>query len=206
MPGKNRRIAIFFLILWIYLILYPRPGALGESLYRLFVPPVQVEAVTPLIPELPFGANPAELEEHILDLFPYHHDWQIYGYPWYFPTTAEAMQKGKGDCKTRFIVLASLFETLQIPYQLLISPTHIWINYPGKEETTLENMEAALFYRDDEETIFKLPRVDWLQSAAITWEAFWVYMPPQRKIALFAGLALAILLFITPSNTRRLPW
>lgn len=204
MPGKNRRLAIFFLIFWTYLVLYPRPAALGESLYRLLVPPVQVEAVTPLIPGLPFEANPVELERHILNLFPYHHDWQIYGYPWYFPTTAEAMQKGKGDCKTRFIVLASLFEALQVPYQLLISPTHIWISYPGKEETTLENMEAALFYRDGEETIFKLPRVDWLQSAIITWEAFWVYMPSQRKAALFAGLAFAVLLFITPPNTRRL--
>ncbi len=204
MPGRNRRLALVFLLFWSFLVLYPRPAALGESLYRLFVHPVQMEAVTPLIPGLPPGAEPAELERHILKAFPYHHDWQVYGYPWYFPTTAEAMEKGMGDCKTRFIVLASLFEALQVPYELLISPTHIWISYAGKEETTLESMEAALFYRDGEETKFKLPRVDWLESAAITWEAFWVYMPPQRKTALIAGLAFALLLFFQPTDTRRL--
>jgi hypothetical protein len=200
LPGRNRRLALVFLLFWSFLVLYPQPTALGESLYRLFVPPVQMEAVTPLIPGLPSGAAPAELEKHILNLFPYHHDWQIYGYPWYFPTTAEAMQKGRGDCKTRFIVLASLFEALEVPYELLISPTHIWISYAGKEETTLESMEAALFYRDGEETIFKLPRVDWLESAVITWEAFWVYMPPQRKAALVAGFVFSLLLFFQPSG------
>ena len=204
MPGKYRRLALIFLLSWTFLVLYPRPAALGESIYRLFVPPVQIDAVTPLIPGLPADADPIELERHILATFPYYHDWQVYGYPWYFPTTAEAMQKGKGDCKTRFIVLASVFETLQVPYELLISPTHIWISYAGKEDTAIENMEAALFSRDGEETTFKLPRVDWLASAAITWEAFWVYMPPQRKTALYAGLAFSLLIFLKPADTRPL--
>ncbi|MEW5922127.1 MAG: transglutaminase domain-containing protein [Bacillota bacterium] len=204
MPGKNRRLALFFLLLWSFLVLYPRPTALGESLYRLIVPPVETGAVVPLISGLPSGADPAALEKYILETFPYQHDWQVYGYPWYFPTTAEAVQKGKGDCKTRFIVLASLFEALQVPYELFISPTHIWIYYVGKEETSLENLEVALFYRDDDKLTFKLPRMNWRESAAVTWEAFWVYMPPQRKRLLYTGLVFALLLYLTPVKTRRL--
>lgn len=203
MHGKNQRLAVAFLLLWTLLVLYPRPAALGESIYRLFVPPVNVESVVPLLPGLPPGEDPSELERHILKTFPYYHDWQVYGYPWYYPTTSEAMLKGRGDCKTRFIVLASLFETLEIPYELLFSPTHIWISYPGKMETPMENLEAALFLRDGDETVFKLPRVDWLESAVITWEAFWVYMPPQRKTALYAGLAIALLIWLKPSDARQ---
>ena len=106
MPGRNRRLALVFLLLWSYLILYPNPFALGASLYRFFWPPVEADAVVPLLEGLPEGAGPAELEKYILKNFPYQYDWQVYGYPWYFPSAAEAVQKGKGDCKTRFIVLA----------------------------------------------------------------------------------------------------
>jgi len=205
MPGKNRRFALVFLLFWSFFVLYPRPTALGESIYRLFVPPIEAEAITPLLARLPSGASPKDMENYILNAFPYYHDWQVYGFPWYFPTAAEAMQKGRGDCKTRFIVLASVFEALGVPYQLLISPTHIWISYAGKEETPLENMAAAFFHRDGEEITFQLPYVDWLESAALTWEAFWVHMPPQRQTLLLSGAAFALLLFLAPVHKRRLP-
>lgn len=204
MTGKSKRFAVALLLFWTYLVLYPHPTALGNSIYRLFVPPVDIEAVIPLQDELLAGAIPSELEKHVMSTFPYRHDWDVYGYPWYYPTAGEAMLKGTGDCKSRFIVLASLFEASQVPYELLISPTHIWISYPGRAETPRENIEAALFYRDDEESFFKLPRMDWLDSAAITWEAFWIYMPQQRKTALLAGLAIALLLFLKPDVPRRL--
>ena len=204
MPGRNRRLALVFLLLWTFLVLYPRPTALGESLYRLMAPPVEAGAVIPLLHAVSADEKPAKLEEYILEAFPYHYDWQVYGFPWYFPTAAEAVEKGKGDCKTRFIVLASLFEALEVPYELFISPTHIWINYAGKEESSMENLEAALFYRDDDKLVFKLPQVDWRESAALTWEAFWGYMPLQRKQLLFAGLAFALLLFFTPVKIRRM--
>ncbi|HAP32043.1 MAG TPA: hypothetical protein DCQ14_03185 [Firmicutes bacterium] len=204
MPGKNRRLALVFLLFWSYFVLYPRPTALGESIYHLFAPPIEAEAIIPLLAGLPPGATPKEIEDHILNAFPYYHDWQVYGFPWYFPTTAEAMQKGKGDCKTRFIVLASVFEAMEVPYKLLISPTHIWISYAGKEETPLENMAAAFFHQDGEEITFQLPYVDWLESAALAWEAFWVQMPPPRRTLLLSGATFALLLFLAPVRKRRL--
>lgn len=205
MPGKNRRHALVFLLFWTYFVLYPRPAALGESIYRLFVHPIEAQAVTSLLVRLPSGASPRDIENYILNAFPFYHDWQVYGFPWYFPTAAEAMQQGRGDCKTRFIVLASVFEALGVPYKLLISPKHIWISYPGKEDTPLENMAAAFFYREGEQIAFQLPYVDWLKSAALAWEAFWVHMPPLRRSLLLAGAAFALLLFLTPAAKRRLP-
>ncbi len=204
MPARNRRLALVFLLIWSFLVLYPRPTALGESLYRLFVPPIEAGAMLPLLAELPEKQEPAELEKYILERFPYYYDWQVYGFPWYFPTPAEALEKGKGDCKTRFIVLASLFTALEIPYELFISPTHIWVSYEGKKENPIENLKVALFYRDDEGIALKLPRINWRESATVTWEAFWVYMPPQRKRLLLAGLVFTFLLFFVPAEGRRL--
>ncbi len=194
----HRRIAVVFAIAWLLLTLYPRPSLLGQSLYRLFYPPVDQTAVEHLLARLPDFQEPAELERFILSQIPYQFDWQTYNMPWYFPRPDEALAKGTGDCKTRLIILASTFEALAIPYELHTSPVHIWIQYEGKIETSIEYEDAAFYVHDGDRFRFQLPRIDWGSGLKMFWEAFWKVMPPEKKIALLFGLSYSVLLFFSP--------
>lgn len=198
-----RRIAVAFSIAWVLFTLYPRPALLGQSIYRIFYPPVDAHAVQHLVSELPDFQNPAELEKHILAQTPYQYDWQTYNMPWYFPGPEEALQKGTGDCKTRLIVLASTFEALSIPYELHTSPVHIWIHYEGKVESPIENKAAALYMHDGEQFRFQLPLIDWGHGLEMFWEAFWKVMPVERKITLLFGLGYSVILFFYPQSPAR---
>lgn len=170
--------------------------ALGESIYRLLNPPVNAQTAETFIPLLADPNDPEAIEIFVLENIPYSYDWQAYDLPWYFPTVEEALKNEKGDCKTRFIVLASLFEALLIPYELYISPTHIWINYEGKMDNKIENFDSAVFYYDHiGEPVLKIPQIDWKGSLDIFWDAFWVHMPAARKNALLSGLAFSAFLF-----------
>ncbi len=193
-----RRIAIVFALTWILLTLYPRPTMLGQSLYRVFNPPVDADAVQQLVLGLPDFDSPDQLEQHLLDQVPYQYDWQTYNLPWYFPSLEEAVLKGAGDCKTRLIILASTFEALTIPYELHTSPVHIWISYPGKIESSIENEAAAMYVLDGERVRFQLPQIDWAHGAEVFWKAFWTAMPLDRKIALLLGLGYSTALFFQP--------
>ncbi len=200
-----RRWALAFALLWVFLVLYPRPTALGESVFRLFQFPGNPPAVESSAFPLPEALDPPSVEQHILLSVPYQYDWQVYNLPWYFPSAEEALQQRGGDCKTRLVILAAVFEQLAIPYEVYISPTHIWINYEGKEDTRIENIEAAMFISDGDEIHMKMPTVDWRDGFNAFWEAFWVYMPLDRKVYLLSGLGFSFLLSLTPGRTRRFP-
>lgn len=183
---------VLFLVIWTLFVLYPNPFKLGVSVARIFSPPVSPEGVASLTTELP--DDPQEIERFVLKEFPYQYDWKTYNVPWYFPTVEEAVRAGTGDCKTRFVVLASIFEYLDVPYTRTVSLTHFWVAYEGKEETGIERTEYAWFISDDEGTRFQVPR----ERTRDVWdafrEAFWDYMPTVRKVLFVMGLPLALLL------------
>jgi hypothetical protein len=198
-----RRWSIVIALFWSFLVLYPRPMALGESIYRLLKPPVNAAAAETLIPFLPDQNDPEAIEIFVLENIPYSYDWQAYNLPWYFPSVEEALNNERGDCKTRFIVLASLYEALLIPYELYLSPTHIWINYEGKPDNSIENLDSAVFYYDDSgKSILKIPQIDWKKSVDVFWEAFWIHMPAHRKNALLSGLVFSAFLFFYKNKHR----
>jgi len=194
-PGK-RLSSLLFVLLWTLLVLYPRPADLATSICRLLIPPTDPLAAEKLIPRLPSRDDPALVEEFIMQEFPYCYDWQNYNLPWYFPTAEEAIEKGAGDCKTRFIILASTLEALDIPYEAFISPSHIWVYYQGKEENPVESRAAVLFYRDGGKLRFKLPEVNWRESLNVFYEGFWSYMPLRKKIILFSGFIFVLYFYI----------
>ena len=70
---------------------------------------------------------------------PYLYDWQTVGVPWYFPTTREVVEEGRGDCESRALVLASILEQKGIPWTLTMSIDHLWVDYPGKVPNEWEN-------------------------------------------------------------------
>ncbi len=183
---------ILFLALWTLLVLYPNPLRLAVSVYRVFDPPVDAAGVEGLLSDAP--REPQALERWVLDAYPYQYDWHTYNVPWYFPTLPEALERGTGDCKTRFVVLASLFEARDIPYTQTYSLSHFWVIYEGKEETPLETASNAWMVRDEEGTRLQVPREEGSQIFRVFRRAFWESMPTLRKALLLLGLPLTAFL------------
>ncbi len=183
---------LLFLFLWILFVLYPNPYRIAASAYRVVHPPVDPEMVEHLSRNAP--SDPEEMERFVLQEFPYQYDWKTYNVPWYFPTVSEALEAGTGDCKTRFVILASLFERENVRYEKTVSLSHFWVNYEGKEETALERAEHAWLVQDDEGRRVQMPQED-LRDVWDTFRAaFWEHMPAVRKFLLLLGPPLAILL------------
>jgi len=183
---------IVLLLAWAFLVLYPQPWMLADSIenYRArAVDPVAVEALARQMPD-----DPAAIERLVLDrIVPYGYDWEVSGVPWYFPTTREALAAGRGDCESRAMVLASLLDAKGIPYQLRLSLDHIWVDYPGKQPTAIENEAVAIAEERDGRFIFNWPAdfdpwEEFVDQVAILWEP----MPLPRKLLLFAGCLLAL--------------
>lgn len=182
---------LIFFCLWTLFVLYPNPYRLVVSIYRTFNPPVDVAAVA-LIDEVP--EDPREIEDFVLDTVPYEYNWQTYGVPFYFPTPQEVIAKDGGDCKSRFILLASLFEAKGIPYQQSFSLSHFWIDYEGKESIAIEQEENALLRRTEEGFKVQLPQEELRESAEALWEGFWIYMPLHRKILFLLGFPMTVMI------------
>ena len=110
------------------------------------------------------------------------------------------MEKGAGDCKTRFIILASTLEALDIPYEFFFSPSHIWVSYEGKGENPTENKEAALMHKGGEKLSLKFPEMNWQEDMTLFCEAYWFPMPLRKKITLLCGYVFAFFLCLAPGH------
>lgn len=184
---KGHRWWFALLLAWILFVLYPNPGKLVTSLYRLHRPPVDAALVSELARGLE-GLTPREIQAFVYEQLPYRYDWAAYNIPWYFPTLDEALLKGVGDCKARYVLFASLLDALEIPYRKNISLTHIWVEYDGKLENRSENGRETLIAVDETgRTRVRLPRADLQRSWASFRHAFWEIMPIGRKMLLFTG-------------------
>lgn len=190
---KNRKVLLFkavLLLAWMILVLYPNPGNLVASIYRLKNPPVMPMQVSEIARELE-GSSPAEIEQYVYYRIPYSYDWEVYNMPWYFPTLEEALLRGSGDCKARFLLFASLLENKDIPYQKSMSLTHIWVNYEGKPETGAENMDESVLVVDDSGNVrLSVPRPDMERAFQSFQNGFWEVMPMDKKILLFSGFPI----------------
>jgi hypothetical protein len=184
-----RRVIVFLALSWALVALYPDPTVLVASVRNFIVPQVQPDATRALAATLPDDAR--EIERRVLDdVVPYGPDWQTAGVPWSFPTAAQALRAGRGDCESRAVVLASVLSAKGIPNELRVSFDHIWVDYPGKVPTPTENDARVLVGRgsggwfglrwpDDVDL-----RRELRSQAAIYWDP----MPAGRKALLFVGL------------------
>jgi len=180
------------LILWILFVLYPNPLNLVISVPRAFNLDVDPGAVKPILNDFP--SHPMAIEKAVAERIPHRYDWEVYGIPWYFPTVKEVLEKGEGDCKARALVLASIFELKHIPYRVNLSPIHVWVEYEGKEETSLENAKVKFYQRDPEtgKRWFQLPEIDLREVMDSIWQSFWIPMPDGRKALLIFGLVALV--------------
>jgi hypothetical protein len=185
LPGAA---ALLVYAAWTLLVLYPNPALLARSIPNALDPRVDPAAVKAWADELP--DDPALIERRVLDEYvPYSVPWRTHGVPWYFPTTEEVVARGSGDCQARMLVLASILEAKDIPYRLEASLDHIWVSYPGKKPTAMENGAIPLMSQENGVRDLRLPeKWDWRESYRIEKHYFWDTMPAGRKILLFAGL------------------
>ncbi len=192
-----RRCFPLLLLLWVLVVLYPNPLNLVTSLQRILNPQIDAAAAAGFCQDMPSDAS--AIESCVLERIPYSYDWETHGMPWYFPTVEEVLENGQGDCKSRALVLASVFEAKGIPYTINWSPIHVWVDYEGKDDNSLENT-AVTFYEQDPETgerSLQLPRISPRQVLDVFWGGFWEPMPDMRKVVLICGLAALVVLRLT---------
>jgi hypothetical protein len=183
-----RRYFPLIFILWILFVLYPNPLNLIISIHRVFNLDADPRAVEFMLNDLPL--DPVDIEKAVLARIPYHHDWEVYGMPWYCPTVEQVLEKGEGDCKGRALVLASVLKAENITYHIRLSPIHVWVDYNGKNETSIENSQVEYYQYDPQtgERRFQIPHISLSVVMDSFWEAFWDPMPNYRKALLISGL------------------
>ena len=187
-----RRYFPLIFILWLLFVLYPNPLNLIISIQRVLNFNADTGAVESMLNDLP--SDPADIEKAVLARIPYRHDWEVYSMPWYCPTIEQVLERGDGDCKARALVLASVLEAKSIPYQVHSSPMHVWVEYEGKQETSIENAQVEFYQYDPEtdERRFQIPDIGPGRLTHYWQQQFWAPMPDGRKALLISGLLALI--------------
>jgi len=182
-----RRYFPLIFVLWIVFVLYPNPLNLIISIHRVLNVDANPGAVEFMLNELP--SDPVDIEKAVLIRIPYHHDWEVYGMPWYCPTVEQVLKRGQGDCKARALVLASVLQAKNINYQVRSSPIHIWVDYEEKRETSIENAKVEFYQYDPEtgEREFRIPDIGLSEVMDSFWQSFWDPMPEHRRALLISG-------------------
>lgn len=202
-------------LVWLLLVCYPDPRVLWRSVLNTARPPVDKAAVRDWAKTLP--DDPALIEQAVLARITYALPWRKDGVPWTFPTPAETMARGAGDCQGRAMVFASVLAAKGIPFQVRASLDHMWVEYGGRPATRLENDARTLWMRGvaplgaapatapsrpAPKTGIRLPRIDWAESYRVEKDYFWDAAPLERKLLLLLGLALV---WLWPAHRPRLP-
>jgi len=189
-------IVIAMLLIWTFVICFPNPYIFIRNGIRYVRPPVDPSIIQLIEEEIP--EEPVEMEKFVLALIQYKYDWENYGMPDYVATARQAVSKRRGDCEDRAIVLASLFEAKNMPYDLKASLVHYWIEYPGKKPNRGENEKVAFVGKVDGKYKIKLPDLgQWRRYMRAGRKGLWDAMPNYRKVLMISGWAL-ILLSIYP--------
>ena len=171
----------------VILILFPSPLIIYKNYQRLQNPPIQPQSIenTSDIPD-----NPQKIEDWVEKNTEYQYDFKVHGSVWYIPTPEQTLKKGKGDCKARAILLASIFEKKGIDYELHISMFHWWVSYENNNSTWAEDNSTSLkkgdewTYPDIVETLEKM----WSVKEEY-YKIIWGSMPNLRQLFLLTSLA-----------------
>ena len=181
----KRFIATIILVIF---VLFTTPLVIFKDVYRVQNPPIKSDSINNVssIPD-----HPSEIESWVNSRIEYEYDFGTYGVFWYVPTPEEILEKGKGDCKSRAILLASILEEKGIDYELHMSLFHWWVSYPDKELTRYEVPEASVKEGED----WRFPNVR--ETLDRMWEVkdeyysmIWGLMPLWKKLVLVFGLVL----------------
>jgi len=191
-----RALARHFLVVllvaaWTGAVVYPDPRPFVESLARLKNPPVDAEAAAEMAASLPDDYK--AVEAYVREYVPWQSAWTLYGLPWYFPSVKEVIEDQAGDCQAQAVLMASIFAAKGMPYTFRYSFDHVWVDYPGKDVTQLEDPSTSFASNEGKGWIARLPEKLPLWTILKVRVAYhWTPMPPLRKALILLGSAFII--------------
>ena len=189
------------LALWTFIVCFPNPYIFARNVMRYIRLPIDPSIIEIIEAEVP--DEPREIEKFALALVKYQYDWENYGAPDYVATARQAVDRRRGDCEDRAVVLASLLEAKNIPYDLKASVVHYWVDYPGKKARMHENEDVAFFGKEDGKFRFKMPDMSqllyYLKSGK---KGLWDVMPTSRKMLMLSGWMLVLFIGYLLSRKR----
>ena len=190
--GVGRHILVAMaIVLWIGAVVYPDPRPFVSSVARLKSPPIDAAAAAGMAVTLPDDYK--AIEDFTLGYVPFATAWDVYGLPWYFPTVTEVVRDKAGDCQARAILLGSILAAKGMPYTMHYSFDHVWIDYPGKQATALDDPSTSFISDAGQGWLGGLPDKIPLRSIVEQRVAYhWTPMPLDRKITLLLGVILII--------------
>ena len=179
------------IVAWIGAVVYPDPRPFVTSIARLRQPPVDAQAVSEVAAGLP--DDYAAIETFASDYVSFEPAWTVYGLPWYFPTVSEVLRDRAGDCQAEAVLTASILEAKGMPYSLLYSFDHVWVDYPGKQTTDLEDAATAFVSDSGKGWLASLPDRFPLGSIIKQRVAYhWTPMPFVQKTFIVVGPLLIL--------------
>ncbi len=189
-PRRVGARAIVFVALaaaWTLFAMYPNPAVLVRNLARYRNLPIDPQLEQKKGWQLPGDAGTIEL--FVDSLLLSKPDWPLFRVPWYVPTALEAADMTHGDCEARTLVLASLLEGQEIPYEIRASFSHLWVDYEGRTARPGESAELAYLQGKPGALSTRWPEsVDWRSFLATQRSQLCDAMPLARKAIWMLGL------------------
>ncbi len=182
MDMKKSLISIALLIF----VLFPSPFIIYENYDRVHNPPIDPQPIEDAS-DIPDKSQ--NIEKWVENNIEYKYDFKTYGTVWYVPTPEQTLKKGRGDCKARAILLASIFEKKDIDYELHISMFHWWVSYENNNGTWSEDKSTSL----KEGNEWRMPNM--INTIKKMWSVkrdyynmIWASMPNLRQLFLLTSL------------------
>ncbi|MGB9880005.1 MAG: transglutaminase domain-containing protein [Anaerolineae bacterium] len=178
-------------VLWVWVVVYPNPRPFVVSIQRLFHPPVDPEAAKEVAASLP--DDYAAIEGFVRDNVPWTPAWTLYGLPWYFPTPKEVLRDWAGDCQAQAVLMASILQAKNMPYTFRYSFAHVWVDYPGKQVSQLEDPATSFASNEGKGWLTKLPEKFPIWTILKErWAYHWTPMPWWRKLLILLGVTVIV--------------
>jgi hypothetical protein len=184
-------LVIVLVVAWVGAVVYPDPRPFFSSIARLRNPPVDAVAAADMAASLPDDYK--VIEDYVASYVPWKPAWTVYGLPWYFPTVKEVVADRAGDCQAQTVLMASILEAKGMPYTLLYSFDHVWVDYPGKNVTALEDPSTSFVSDEGEGWLGSLPEkfpIGTIIKQRIAYH--WTPMPFAQKLLITLGTAVII--------------
>lgn len=192
MKGFLRHLLVFALVVvWIGAVVYPNPRPFIESLSRLRQPPIDGEAAAGLAAQLPDDYK--AIDDFVSGYVVWQPAWTVYNLPWYFPTVAEVVRDQAGDCQAQALLMASILQAKHMPYTLMYSFDHVWVDYPGRQVTALEDPATSFVSSQGTGWLGSLPKklpIGDIFRARVAYH--WTPMPLLQKVLIIAGSLLIV--------------
>jgi hypothetical protein len=184
-------LVVVLVVVWIGAVVYPDPRPFFTSVARLRHPPVDALAAADVAAGLP--NNYKTIEDFSNTYVTWKPAWTVYGLPWYFPTVKELLADHAGDCQAQALLMASILSAKGMPYTLMYSFDHVWVDYPGRQVTQLEDPATAFVSNAGKGWLAWLPHRLPLWSILKVRVAYhWTPMPLMDKILILLGSAVIV--------------